>query len=118
MADETIPYPAVDLAHLNQYTGGDVGVNSEVMQLFKAQAGEMLARLERSLAAADQPGWFSAAHTFKGASRGIGAFALADAIAGAEQFDLATQGALAQASLATLKARTGQVLAFIEAYPG
>lgn len=78
----------------------------------------MLARLEQSLTAADQPGWFNAAHTFKGASRGIGAFALADAIAGAEQLDLATQGVLARTSLETLKARNEQVLAFIKAYLG
>ncbi len=110
--------PAVDLEHLNQYTGGDVAVNGEVLQLFQGQAADMLAQLEKSLAARDCAGWFDAAHTFKGGSRGIGAFALAETIAEAERLDPAAQRAEARASLNMIEAQCGQVLAFIESYLG
>lgn len=110
--------PTVDLDHLNQYTGGDVAVNGEVLRLFQGQAADMLARLEQSLTMGDRSGWFDAAHTFKGGARGIGAFVLAETIAESERLDPAAQGTQARASLNMMKAQCGQVLAFIDSYLG
>lgn len=69
---------AIDLDHLDAYTGGDQQVQSEVLGIFKHQA-EMWTRL---LSAED--GFQDAAHTIKGASKGIGAWALADICDAAE----------------------------------
>ena len=58
---------------------------------------------------------FRAAHSIKGAARGIGAFALADAVADAEKIQPQDR-AKAQAALATMKSRAGLVHMFIDSY--
>jgi HPt (histidine-containing phosphotransfer) domain-containing protein len=69
----------VDFAYLEGFTAGDRKVISEVLSLYLQQVEGWVV----SLRAAD-PGWRDVVHTIKGASRGIGANALADACAQAE----------------------------------
>ena len=70
---------AVDFAYLEGFAAGDQAVVDEVLELFREQAA-MWSRLLHP----DQLGWRDAAHTVKGAARGVGAVALADACERAE----------------------------------
>ncbi len=106
---------AVDLGHLARYTGGDEGLNAEILRLFDEQATELVARLQSILAARDAKSWRDVAHTLKGAARGIGAFALGDAAAFAEAVDPADHVNAAPA-LSALKANADDVRAFIRKY--
>jgi HPt (histidine-containing phosphotransfer) domain-containing protein len=106
----------VDIAHLSRYTGGDVGVNVEVLTLFADQMVELLGRLETALARHDGKSWRDVTHGLKGGARGVGAFALADAAAAAEAFDPASGGAAG--SLQQLKLQAETVAEFIDAYLG
>ena len=77
----------IDLEHLNRYTGGDRGVNEEILKLFADQCAATLAQLE-TLAGENGAGgktWREITHTLKGAARGVGAFGLADVAAEAEK---------------------------------
>jgi len=77
----------IDLEHLNRYTGGDRGLNAEILKLFEDQCAVTLAQLE-DLAQDDGAGgktWHQLTHTLKGAARGVGAFGLADIAAEAEK---------------------------------
>ena len=83
----TIAERPLDLDHLNKYTGGDRGLNREILKLFEDQCATMLAQLE-ALATDNGVGsksWHHLAHTLKGAARGVGAFGLADVAAEAEK---------------------------------
>ena len=72
---------AVDFAYLEAYAGQDMVVVEEVLGLFREQVAIWLRLLDPAT-----PGdaWRDAAHTIKGAARGIGAEALAEACAAAE----------------------------------
>ncbi|WP_421791005.1 Hpt domain-containing protein [Hyphobacterium sp.] len=70
-----------DRAHLSQYTDGDEALEAELVGLLKEQAARCLAAMET---AADENAWKAAAHTLKGAARGVGAFALGEACQRAE----------------------------------
>ena len=77
----------IDLDHLNRYTGGDRGLNAEILKLFEDQCASTLVQLEE-LAKDDGAGskaWHQLTHTLKGAARGVGAFGLADVAAEAEK---------------------------------
>ena len=80
---------AVDLSHLDRYTGGERALNIEVLALFEAQCAEMARNLKTAAASGDAKVWHMATHTLKGAARGIGALALADTAAEAERADAA-----------------------------
>ena len=103
----------IDLDHLDRYTGGDRALNAEILALFDGQCRDMMARLE---ALASGPGdtkaWRDIAHTLKGAARGIGAFALGDAAAEAEQ-QATSDGPAALAALERLKRESAETAAFI-----
>lgn len=77
--------PLLDLDHLARYTGGDAPLEAELFALFTTQAETCVARLE---AASDMQEWTAAAHTLKGASRGVGAMRLGDVCATAEDSPL------------------------------
>lgn len=72
---------AVDFGYLESYAGNDMVVVEEVLGLFREQAAIWLRLLDPAV-----PGeaWRDAAHTLKGAARGIGASALAEVCAAAE----------------------------------
>jgi HPt (histidine-containing phosphotransfer) domain-containing protein len=63
------PLP-IDLEHLSQYTANDPALTRDVLQIYRDQAEGWLAALGD---AADLKAWKDAAHTLKGASRGVGA---------------------------------------------
>ena len=107
----------VDLAHLSTYTGGDAALNAEVLQLFLDQAAVLMVQLRNALEAADQKSWYPIAHSLKGAARGIGAFAMADAAAEVEKVP-AGSAQEALKVLHTLSNHASAVQLFIEAYLG
>src|SRR5712671_3197253 len=86
----------IDLDHLNRYTGGDAGLNQEILQLFDNQCREMVAKLEQLVRQEDIGGqsWRELTHTLKGAARGVGAFDLADVAAEAEKLATDTRAAI------------------------
>jgi HPt (histidine-containing phosphotransfer) domain-containing protein len=80
---------AVDFAYLERYAGGDMSLVDEVLDLFREQA-EIWVKLLDPAEPADA--WRDAAHSLKGSSLGIGAFALADECEAAERADKADLG--------------------------
>jgi HPt (histidine-containing phosphotransfer) domain-containing protein len=70
---------AVDFAYLEGYAAGDQALVDEVLELFRHQA-----EVWRPLLDPHAEGWIDAAHTLKGAARGIGAEPLASACETAE----------------------------------
>ncbi|RJF76572.1 Hpt domain-containing protein [Rhodopseudomonas palustris] len=92
-----VPEFAIDEAHLERMTLGDVALEREVLRMFSAQAASVVALL------ASWPADAAAlAHTLKGSARAIGAFAVADAAGDLE--DALRQGADAAELLAVLEA--------------
>lgn len=84
----------LDLAHFQHMTGGDVALQREVLELFRAQVETWRA----GLAGGD---WRTAAHTLKGSARGIGLDRLAAACEAAEAAgDAETALALVREALA------------------
>ncbi len=73
---------AVDFSYLEAYAAHDQAVVDEVLALFREQAA-MWMRLMDPAAPGDA--WRDGAHTMKGAAMGVGATALAEACAAAEQ---------------------------------
>ena len=73
---------AVDFAYLEAYAGNDQAVVDEVLALFREQASLWLRLLDPS---ADGEAWRDAAHTLKGSARAVGAAALAEVCAAAEE---------------------------------
>jgi len=108
--------PAVDIAHLSRYTGGDEALNAEVLQLFDDQISEMVVRLRTILDAQDTKGWRDVTHTLKGAARGIGAFEFADAAAAAEPIDPVRDRGNASLAIRSLTAASTDVQSFIHTY--
>ena len=74
--------PVFDRAHLARYTSGDAALEAELIGLFEDQAERCVALME---SAPDRAAWRAAAHTLKGAARGVGAFALGDICEEAEE---------------------------------
>jgi HPt (histidine-containing phosphotransfer) domain-containing protein len=72
---------AIDRKHFEAATFGDAALQREVLGLFDRQA-EKLAAAIRNTSGRERA---EAAHTLKGAARGLGAFALADAAEKVEQ---------------------------------
>jgi HPt (histidine-containing phosphotransfer) domain-containing protein len=107
---------AVDLEHLARYTGGDVALNSEVLNLFANQSSELIAKLHTVLQNRDLKEWKAITHSLKGAARGIGAFGFADAAANAEPVEPAPDNIGAIDALQALKREADIVQRFIEAY--
>ena len=107
---------AVDLAHLARYTGGDEALNAEILRLFDSQTSEMVGRLQIILDARDAKSWKEITHTLKGAARGVGAFAFADAAAAAEPIDPIRDRGNASIAIATLKTTAHDVQDFIKTY--
>lgn len=70
-----------DRAHLHQYTAGDAALEAELVGLLRDQADRCLGAMS---AASDVNAWKAAAHTLKGAARGVGAFELGEACQRAE----------------------------------
>ena len=72
---------AVDFAYLENYAAGDMDLVDEVLGLFQEQVSLWRPMIQPDAGRA----WGDAVHTLKGAARGVGAFALADACDAAEK---------------------------------
>lgn len=72
---------AIDLRHLEQYVFGDRSLLDEILTIFIDQASAWIDRMDPALPDDD---WHLAAHTLKGAARGVGAWALGDVAERAE----------------------------------
>jgi HPt (histidine-containing phosphotransfer) domain-containing protein len=103
----------IDMDHLARYTGGDATLNAEILSLFEAQANELVGKLRSILQARDSRSWKEVTHTIKGAARGVGAFALADAAAVCEKVDVGDAETAARA-IDDLKTHTDAVQHFIK----
>jgi HPt (histidine-containing phosphotransfer) domain-containing protein len=79
---ESAAEPVIDLVHLSRQTLGDAALEAELLRLFEKQARAFAARLRaptpQGEAARDIQQRIDLAHTLKGSSRAIGAFALAE----------------------------------------
>ena len=100
---------AVDFSYLETYAAGDMAVVDEVLELFREQAAVWTPLLD-----VGAEGWGDAVHSLKGTSRGVGAFALADACQAAEAPGI-DEGARA-ARLAAVRDALDAALADIAAY--
>jgi len=107
---------AIDLTHLARYTGGDEVLNAEILRLFDSQTSEFVDRLQSIMDARDIKSWKEITHTLKGAARGVGAFAFADAAAAAEPIDPVKDRGNASIAIATLKTTAHDVQVFIKTY--
>ncbi len=74
----------VDLVHLARFTMGNRTVEREVLELFSCQSEVYLQRLKD---ASTEKEWREAAHTIKGAARGIGAWRVAETAETAEKLE-------------------------------
>jgi HPt (histidine-containing phosphotransfer) domain-containing protein len=102
------PMTAVlDRDHLARYTAGDAALEAELFSLLEGQIDACAAVLEQT---GDEGEWRAAAHTLKGAARGVGAMALGEACAAAEDQPLNPAAALAVRDEAE-KARTAMAAA-------
>lgn len=72
----------IDLDHLNRYVFGDQALLNEILGIFKEQAAAISDRMQPSM---DDDAWRLAAHTLKGAARGVGAWSLGAAAERAEK---------------------------------
>lgn len=108
----------VDIVHLSTYTGGNETLNAEVLQLFLDQSESLMRALQTARESGDQKTWRDIIHSLKGAARGIGAFALADAAEAAEFLHLAENEQNASRALHTLNNRIHAVQLFFEDYVG
>lgn len=101
----------LDHKHLTGYTGGDVELARQVLEIFADNAPTYLA----SLKASDCDSWRQAAHKLKGAARGIGAWRLARAAERAEFMgEPKLEDPKRQAILSELDDRLSQLLAEIK----
>jgi HPt (histidine-containing phosphotransfer) domain-containing protein len=110
-----MPGKAIDLSHLARYTGGEKGLNGEILRLFESQIAGMVAELNGLVQAPDGKRWREITHTIKGAARGVGAFEMGEVAAKAEPVDPAN-GPEAKAAIAKLESEAETVRAFISSY--
>jgi HPt (histidine-containing phosphotransfer) domain-containing protein len=64
---------AIDLIHLARQTMGDRDLETELLGLFRRQAGQIMERLSADLPGDSIPWRADLAHTLKGSARAIGA---------------------------------------------
>ncbi len=95
----------IDLEHLDQYTLGDRGLQSELLQLFRIQ----LMNQTKSLVSCDtESNWKSGTHTLKGAARAVGAWQVCEVAEAMEQISFADE----QGRVAILERLTAARTAF------
>ena len=93
----------VDFDYLERFAAGDGALVREVYDLFLQQA-----EIWRSRLLTDGAGWRELVHTMKGAGRGVGAVALGDVCARAED--------VGEAMLPQVRQALEEAVAAIEAY--
>lgn len=98
----------IDRSHLDQYVFGDRALLDEILTIFIEQA---LVWHDRMQPALDDEAWHLAAHALKGASRGVGAWALGDLAEAAESLVGAGQTEARRRINVKLKAATDAAIA-------
>jgi HPt (histidine-containing phosphotransfer) domain-containing protein len=68
---------ALNIAHLETFTDGDINTERELFSIFFDQANLALKRLEKACETHDKADWKSAAYRFKGSAANLGAELLA-----------------------------------------
>lgn len=106
----------VDLEHLGQYTGGEVDLNAQVLEMFADQCAQALIRLHSLIDARDARTWREILHTLKGSALGVGAFPLAEELAAAETINPELTPAAAVSALESLQSRSNMVSTFVATY--
>lgn len=86
--EQRAPAPVLDLVHLSRQTFGDHSLETELLTLFARQAAQFAARLAEPRARGDEASRVDLAHTLKGSSRAVGAFATG---AAAEAYEAAVR---------------------------
>jgi HPt (histidine-containing phosphotransfer) domain-containing protein len=71
-----VDQPDFDPSVLDPYTGGDVEVRDQVLELFLDQAELLITELDHARGSTEA--WMQAAHSLKGCARNVGANAIAD----------------------------------------
>ena len=98
----------LDLDHLDRYVAGDVTLRDEVLAIFEDQAEMWLRTLDPL---ADDQAWRDAAHSLKGAARGVGAWDVGHACEQAEKMiGDARDEAARQAKLDEIEGHVGRVI--------
>lgn len=95
-----------DPEHLDRMTSGDQDLQAEVLDLFRHQA-ELWGRLLDPQFPSDN--WGDAAHTLKGAARGIGAWKLADICQDAETLGREQKGDSSESAMVNRAVRLALV---------
>jgi HPt (histidine-containing phosphotransfer) domain-containing protein len=98
----------IDRSHLDQYVFGDRALLDEILTIFIDQASAWIARMDPELCDRE---WHLAAHTLKGASRGVGAWALGDLAEEAERLVGAGQSERRRAINSKLRDATAAAVA-------
>ncbi|MCH8489310.1 MAG: Hpt domain-containing protein [Oceanicaulis sp.] len=73
----------LDRTHLALYSGGDAALEAELFALLEGQIEACTTRMAQA-ASGETQAWRDAAHTLKGAARGVGAMQLGEACEAAE----------------------------------
>ncbi len=100
----------LDTKHLATYTLGDFTVESEVLQMFNDQCAVYMERLRSSQNTRE---WCEAAHSLKGAARGVGAFRVGLRAEQLEQVEDPLNHSIRSAILSLLEADLKQTKAAI-----
>jgi HPt (histidine-containing phosphotransfer) domain-containing protein len=101
----------IDVVHLARMTLGDRDLETEVLQLFKRQAVNMVGRLDEAAPAAAA----EFAHTIKGSARGVGAWRVAMAAEILEQAAMCGDKTAFRAALAELHEATHEACGAVDA---
>ncbi len=107
----------IDLDHLGKYVGGDDALRDEILAIFGDQAESL--NQQFSVEQSDDD-WRDTAHALKGASRGVGAWALGDLCEAAEQLvgELAGKQEKRAALLVSLRGQVKETLACVRELRG
>lgn len=105
--------PVVDLAHLAQYTAGDKSIERELAGLFTTSSDRYLQTMLDTLDAGE---WRVAAHSLKGAAKGIGAGEVARLAEHAEGLDVPADDQIRQKIVMDLREATGAVARYFQQY--
>jgi len=101
----------LDLNHLMLYVGEDTDLRDEILSIYKEQLSLWLTRLSAQMSDED---WYQANHTLKGASRGVGAWAIGDVCEQAEALKGSETLADRETVLETLRPLCARVLEEVE----
>ena len=102
----------IDREHLRKYTGDDAALFDEILSIYEDQARSLMERLNADL---DDEAWRDLCHALKGASRGVGAWAVGDlAEAGEALVGEGARGSKERAILlSTLAAETSEAIRYV-----